>query len=192
VIALSIVAALLAIAFGGLRVALSAWNRGEARAEVHQHARSLATMLARSIAAAHPYRIARSDSPEPVIQFDGYSDRLDFVTRDAPFPLQASIAFTAVTLNVESGEKSGLAVRERALPNRDIFADAEPVLRDPAVTALGFRYLTPEGTWEDRWDGAEKQALPAAVEVTLDASLDGRSRTRLPVTVALRVVTATQ
>ena len=34
-LALSIVGALLAIAFGGLRVAIAAWGRGEDRVEIH-------------------------------------------------------------------------------------------------------------------------------------------------------------
>ena len=42
IIALAIVGALLAVAFGGLRVALAAWRQGEDRAEAHQHARGVA------------------------------------------------------------------------------------------------------------------------------------------------------
>ena len=44
-IALSIVAALLTIAFAGLRVAMNAWTKGEDRAEVHQHLRGIAMVL---------------------------------------------------------------------------------------------------------------------------------------------------
>ena len=48
-IALAIVGALVAIAFGGLRVAVSAWRQGEDRAEAHQHVRSVALVLARAV-----------------------------------------------------------------------------------------------------------------------------------------------
>jgi general secretion pathway protein J len=188
VIALAIVAALLAVAFGGLRVALAAWRQGEDRAEVHQHVRTLMTVLSRSIAAAHPYRISAGDAPEPVVQFDGQPDRLSFVTLAAPFPLAAPIAFTAVRLEVDGGDEPGLVVRERALPNRDLFTKAEPVLRDPAVTALSFRYLRPDGDWEDRWDGAEEEGLPAAVQVSLKATLGGRPAALPPITISLRTV----
>ena len=54
-IALTIVGALLVIAFGGMRVALAAWRKGEDRAEAHQHVRSIALVLARSISATYPY-----------------------------------------------------------------------------------------------------------------------------------------
>ena len=48
-LALAIVGALLAIAFGGLRVAVTSWQRGEDRAEAHQHVRSVALTLARAV-----------------------------------------------------------------------------------------------------------------------------------------------
>ena len=57
-IALSIVAALLAILLGGLRVGLAAWRQGDERAEAHQHLRSVAELLTRSVAGIFPYRMA--------------------------------------------------------------------------------------------------------------------------------------
>ena len=188
VIALAIVGTLLAIAFGGLRVALSAWRKGEDRAEAHQHARTLLTVLTRSIGAAYPYRIAAEESLDPLVQFDGYSDRLSFVTLAAPFPLPGSIAFTAVRLSRDGGDEPGLVVRERALPNRDIWTKADPIFRDAAVTTLDFRYLRPGGDWQGRWDGADEVGLPAAVEVSLRTTLEGRSAALPPITVPLRTV----
>ncbi len=192
VIALAIAGALLVIAFGGLRVALAAWGKGEDRAEAHQHARTLMTVLARSIAAAYPYRISAGEAPEPLVQFDGHADGLSFVTLAAPFPLPAPIAFTAVRLGVDGGDEPGLVVRERALPNRDLFSKATPVFRDPEVTALAFRYLRPGGDWEDRWDGTTEPELPAAVQVRLTTTLDGRSGALPPITVSLKVLTPPQ
>lgn len=188
VIALAIVGALLAVAFGGLRVALAAWRKGEDRVDAHQHARTLADVLARSIGGAYPYRIAAEDAPEPLVQFDGRPDRLSFVTLAAPFPLPAPIAFTALRLDLQNGDEAGLVVRERALPNQNIFTTAEPVFHDPAVTALAFRYLRPEGAWEERWDGAAERALPAAVRVSLTLTLDGRPTALPPVTISLRTL----
>jgi len=186
VIALAIVGALLAVAFGGLRVGLAAWQKGEDRAEAHQHARALMTLLARSIGSAYPYRIAPEDAPEPLVQFDGYADRLSFVALAAPFPLAASVAFTAVSF--AGGDAGGLIVRERALPNRQIFAEAGVVFRDPEVTTLGFRYLRPEGDWEDRWDGAVEAELPAAVQVSLGTTRRDRAAAFPPMTISLRTL----
>jgi general secretion pathway protein J len=165
VIALSLVAALLAITFGGLRVGMAAWRRGDVRAEHLQRVRSLNQLLVRAVGGAHPYQVeAAGQEPAPPA-FEGERDRLALVTARPPVPLAAPIAFTAVTL---SPEDAGLTIREGALPNRDLFAGLAPVLVDPTVAGLRFRYLRGEDrTWAERWDAAAEQALPAAVEVTL-------------------------
>ena len=185
-IALAIVGALLAIAFGGLRVAMASWRQGEDRAEAHQHVRSVALTLARAVSAAHPYRGSRGLSPEVVVLFSGTEQRLEFVTQAAPFPGATPIAFTAVVFALDDGEP-GLVVRQRVLPNREPFEEAEVVYRDPSVTALRFAYLD-EGSWTDTWDGAEAKATPRAVRITVATTLNGRREALPPLTVSLRTV----
>jgi len=109
-IALAIVGALLAIAFGGLRVALSAWRQGEDRAEAHQHVRSVALTLARAMSAAYPYRASRSLAPEPVVLFAGTEQRVEFVTQAPPFPAGIPIAFTAVIFEFNEGGDGTMVV----------------------------------------------------------------------------------
>ncbi len=185
-IALSIVAALLAILLGGLRVGLAAWRQGEDRAEAHQHLRSLAGLLSRSVAGTFPYRMAPQTGGIPVVQFQGEERQLAFVTLAPPFPLAAPIAFTAVTLAGEGGERPGLSVREKALPNFDPFQVETPVFVDAAVPELTFRYLRPRGGWEGRWDGAAEGGLPEAVEIRLTTAINGRVEPFPPLTVTLR------
>lgn len=178
VIALTLVAALLAVTFSGLRVGLAAWRQGDARAERLQRVRSLNQLLVRAVGGAHPYRVDAA-GPEPApLAFQGERDRLAFVTARPPVPLPAPIAFTAVSLALEP---TGLTVREAALPSRDLFGALVPVLADPSVAAVRFRYLRGEDrTWAERWDAAAEQALPAAVEITLTD--------QAPVVVPIRVV----
>jgi general secretion pathway protein J len=179
VIALTLVAALLAITFSGLRVGLAAWRRGDARAEHLQRVRSLNQLLVRAVGGAHPYRIDAAGAEPAPPAFQGERDRLAFVTARAPMPLTSPIAFTAVAL---SHDDAGLTIREGALPNRDPFAGLAPVLVDPSVAALQFRYLRSEDrTWAERWDAATEQALPAAVEITF--------ADQPPLVVPIRVVT---
>jgi general secretion pathway protein J len=185
-IALAIVGALLAIAFGGLRVAMASWRQGEDRAEAHQHVRSVALTLARAVSAAYPYRGSRGLSPEVVVLFSGTEQRLEFVTQATPFPGAIPIAFTAVVFALDDGQP-GLVVRQRALPNREPFEEAEVVYRDPSVTALRFAYLD-EGSWTDTWDGAETKATPRAVRITVATTLNGRREELPPLTVSLRTV----
>jgi prepilin-type N-terminal cleavage/methylation domain-containing protein len=165
VIALTLVAALLAITFSGLRVGLAAWRQGDARAEQLQRGRSLNQLLVRAVGGAHPYRLD-AGGPEPAPPaFRGERDRLTFVTARPPVPLAAPIAFTAVSLSLED---RGLTIREAALPSRDLFGALVPVLADPGVVALQFRYLRGhDRTWGERWDGIAEHELPAAVEITL-------------------------
>jgi general secretion pathway protein J len=165
VIALTLVAALLAITFSGLRVGLAAWRQGDARAEHLQRVRSLNQLLVRALGGAHPYRGDAAGAEPAPPAFQGERDRLSFVTARPPVPLAAPIAFTAVSLSLED---TGLTVREAALPSRELFGALVPVLADPSVGALQFRYLRSEDrTWVERWDGAAEQALPAAIEITL-------------------------
>lgn len=186
VIALAIVGALLAVAFGGLRVAIAAWNQGEDRAEVHQHLRGVATIVARAVAGAYPYRAPAGLAPEPALLFRGTASRLELVTRTAPFPSGVPAAFTAVVLEVEPGEQPHLVLRQRVLPNRNPFADAVVVLRDPAVQRLEFAYLDDSGTWHESWDAENEGVLPRAVRIAIAAGRAG-AEALPPLTVALRM-----
>jgi general secretion pathway protein J len=185
-IALAIVGALLAVAFGGLRVGLAAWRQGEDRAEAHQHARGVALLLARAVSGAYPYRASAGQAPEPVVLFRGGEDRLEFVTQTPPLPAATPIAFTAVVLAIDSGDEPGLVVRQRVLPNRDPFTEAAVALRDASVTMLSFRYLDESGAWRESWDGESERATPLAVRITVEAELHGRIETFPALTVSLR------
>ena len=191
-IALAIVGLLLTIAFGGLRVAMVAWTRGEDRAEAHQHVRSVAFTLTRALGAAYPYRGAKGEAPESVMLFTGAEQKLEFVTQSPPLPLQAPIAFTAVVISLESGEEQGLVVRERALPNREPFTKAEIVMRDPSVTSLAFKFLNDEGDWVDTWDGQELRTIPRGIQLLLGTTVNGRPQALPPLTVTLRTTGATR
>ena len=188
ILALSIVAAMLAIVFGGLRVGVRAWQRGEERTESQQHARSLNALLALSLGGTAAYLGPAPAGVQPEVLFQGAPDRLSFVTVSAPFPLPAPMAFTAVTLSVDEGDTPGLAIREKAMPNDDPFEDVAPIVVDPSFTAVRFRYLRDaEGSWEESWDGAQERAVPRAVEVTLTTMVGGQPVEQPPVSVSIRV-----
>jgi prepilin-type N-terminal cleavage/methylation domain-containing protein len=190
IIALGILGALVAIAFGGMRVGLAAWQQGEARAEVHQHARGIAHTLARVIAAAYPYSASAGQAPGPELLFRGEESHVELVTAAPPAASPVPVAFAAVVIELGTGEQPGLVIRQHALPNRNPFEDAAVVLRDPTITGLGVAYLDDTGTWRDAWNAEQEKTLPRALRVTL-TSTDGSGRpTTLPaVTIPLRVLT---
>ena len=186
-LALSIVATLLTVTFAGLRVGLNAWRRGEDRAEAQQHVRSLFSVLGGAVAAAYPYQVG-GGTTQPVVLFQGESDRVALVTTAPPFPTPVAAAFTAVTLAMEGDVDSpGLAVRQKILPNVDPFEALRPMLVDAAVVAARFRFLRAGGAWEERWDAAVEQALPRAVEISLTTRLNNRTVQHVPMTVPILV-----
>src|SRR5207245_5439101 len=189
-IALAIVGALLVIAFGGMRVALGAWRQGEDRAEAYQHVRGVALSLARTVGSAHPYSAPRGEAPDSVLLFSGSETRLEFVAQAPPAPFPVPIAFTAVVVAFdESVERSGLVIRQRALPNRNPFSEAEVAFHDPTVTSLALGYMDESGNFRDTWDGAQDKTLPRAVRITVSTTLNGQTQTLPPLTVSLRVGT---
>jgi prepilin-type N-terminal cleavage/methylation domain-containing protein len=187
-LALAIVGALLTIAFGGLRVAVASWQRGEDRAEAHQHVRSVALTLARAVSSSFPYRASRGTGSDPAVLFAGNDRRLEFVTQAAPFPLGIPIAFTAVVFSFDEGGQPGLVVRQRALPNHEPFDKAEVVYHDPTVTTLKLAYMDDGGGWKDTWEPeGGSRSMPRAVRITVGTSTNGRTEELPPFTVSLRV-----
>jgi len=165
ILALSIVATVLVILFGGLRIGLAAWQRGEERTAKLDHTRSLAVLLERTLAGAFPYRIVPEDEQTARILFEGLPDRLTFVTLSPPFPTGASAAFAVVSL---SGDAAGLALRQQILPNPVPLDRLRPILVDAQTSGLRFRYLGQEPeAWQDAWDVGKEEGLPRAVEITL-------------------------
>jgi general secretion pathway protein J len=191
VIALTIVATLLVVMFGSLRVGLAAWQRGDERAEVLERARSLTQIVTRTLGAAHPYMTSRQGGEAPRLLFEGAPDRVAFVTSAPPFPTAAPIAFTAVTLSQDAGPVPGLAVRQKPLPNQEPFdRGLHPALVDGTVSDVRFRYLREsDRAWTESWDVAQEKALPLAVEITLSIVQAGRSTQQPPLMVSLPVRT---
>jgi prepilin-type N-terminal cleavage/methylation domain-containing protein len=187
-IALAIVGALLVIAFGGMRVALGAWRQGEDRAEAYAHVRGVALSLARTVGSAYPYSAPRGEAPDPVLLFSGSDKRLEFVAQSPPAPFPVPIAFTAVVVTLdESAERPGLVIRQRALPNRNPFTEAEVVLHDPTVTSLALQYMDENGAFQDEWDGAQTKTLPRAVRISIGTALNGQTETLPTLTLSLPV-----
>ena len=187
-IVLAIVGAMLAIAVGGLRVALAAWTLGEDRAEAHQHLRSIALVLGRPVGAAYPYRAAAGDAPGVALLFRGTAERLELVTQAPPMPTPISVAFTAVVIGLDREGDPALVIRQRLLPNREPFSEAALVLRDPTIHGLELAYLDATGAWQERWDGEAENALPRAVRITVSTLQAGRFEGTLPLIVPIRTV----
>jgi len=173
-LALAILGVLVAILLAGLRIGISAWEGGEARAEVHQRLRAIAGHLEDALASAYPYR-ARVEVLERRILFEGEPHRVRFVTAGAPLTLPAPIAFHAVTLALD--EDVGLTLTEKPVPAEAPFAGGARLVLDPEVRALRFSYRAEGGGWQERWDGQEAGGLPTAVRIDLAVRFRDRIET---------------
>jgi general secretion pathway protein J len=189
-IALSIVGVLLAIAFGGLRMGVMAWARGDDRAEQQQHTRSLNQILVRTMGATYPYKGAFGEGPEKRLLFKGERRRVELVSQLPAFPMAVPAAFTAVVIDLEDDAQGrALVVRQRILPNRQPFEKAEVVLRDRAIHDLEIGYLDEGGSWSDTWEpSSDTPKLPSAIRLRFSTVRNGRVEPSPPVTVSLRVV----
>jgi general secretion pathway protein J len=182
-LALSLVALVLMTALAGLRVGVSAWRGGEARAETQQHQRGLIQALDHVVAGAYPYLMAPPEGGQPAVLFEGEENRIAFVTGAPPVPPPAPAAFVAVTVAMAGGDGRGLEVRQRVMPNRDAFVPTgEPAFVDPEVTSVRFRYLGDD--WSERWEPTRQRPMPRAVEITVSTRKEGE---RPAVTIPLRM-----
>ena len=192
IIALSIVASLLVVAFGGLRVAVSAWRRGDERVETQQHLRSLTLTLARAISASYPYMAARQTGETPTILFKGAEGRLEFVTQTSPFATAAPVAFTAVVIELDtSGDRPKLVIRQRVLPNNDPFKDTPVLLEDDSIKTLELSYLGASASWQSEWDPQGEGSLPRAVRIALGTTATTETKDQRPPLPALTVTIGT-
>jgi len=183
VLALSIAAAVLVMVFGGLRMALAAWSKGEARAARLDHARGVLVLFERALDGAFPYRYVPEGRREPRLLFEGRPDRVTFATLAPPFPA-GTIAFTAISL---SSETTGLTLRQHVLPNPLPLDHVPPAPAAPQTPAARFRYLGEEpGAWQDEWDMSREDATPRAVEITVVGRPGASGGARLVLTVPVR------
>ncbi|HEY7251589.1 MAG TPA: prepilin-type N-terminal cleavage/methylation domain-containing protein [Methylomirabilota bacterium] len=172
-LALSIVAALMVIVSGGLRIGLGAWQRGEARTAKLDRDRSLIVLLEGALAGAFPYRVTPDDAEQPRLLFDGRTDRLTFATLSPPLPTATPASFSVVSLGAEA---AGLTLRQQILPSPLPLDRLEPMLVDARTSAMRFRYLGEEPeSWADVWDLTKEDSLPRAVEITLVTATGPRS-----------------
>ena len=87
-----------------------------------------------------------------------------------------------------SRDDQGLAVRQLPLPNLEPVDRVAPVLVDPTVIAVRFRYLGEED-WKDRWDMTKEDSLPRAVEIVLTTAVGNRAVEQPPLLVPIRAFT---
>lgn len=140
---------------GVLRLGSRAWERGEQALETQQRSRDLMAFLTQELRSVYPYQVKLDATP--VYFFQGADDRVRFVSTLAdPFP-DGRAPFRVVSFFAEPGQ--GLLVQSAPLLGAGLPEEGPAHLLDRRVRALRLRYLVKEG-WVSSWE--PKEVPPAA------------------------------
>lgn len=156
-IAMTLLGFILALLFGGMRLASRSWDAGELRSGHSTHLSLLQGFLRRELSQITPYRWKKKTDTE--MAFTGEPARLRFVA-----PIAARLGPGGLYLvsleQVRDSESSQLVMR-RAIPESDsgdftALDNAEKVVLAEQVETLTFSYYGAESKdaeprWSDKW-----------------------------------------
>lgn len=175
-VATTLLAAALALAFATLRASSAAAARGEALAQRSERMRAVEGFLRRRVASSLPVAFDMNEQSGVPMRFVGEGDRIRFVA-DLPNYLGRGGPYLH-DVQVVDGARGGLRLQvgfSMVMTNEVIEeSDARPpeTLAD-GLREVRFRYrsLTPEnriGEWEDRWQYADRLPLQVAIDIVDD------------------------
>ena len=176
-LATTLLAAGLALAFATLRGATAVANRGDAMADRSERMRAVQGFLRRRIASALPVAFAMDPATRRPIRFVGEPERMRFVA-DLPDYLGRGGPHLHDVAVLGDGAQTRLAVSFLMTLAGEIVQQRDappPETLVPAVREVRFRYrgLGEDGSisaWTDAWPQSEQ--LPLQVEITI-VSADG-------------------
>ena len=160
IVSLSIVAIIITLGLGGVRLGITARDVGEQKVETYQRLRIITEQLTQKLQSTYPVFVAQKDgaplaqgptSSRRIMAFEGESDSLRFVTFASPLTatsqnsLMHEVKFY-IGKHPET-EKQGIILMEKEISGGDIFsrinANAENIryfLLSENVSQMKFRY----------------------------------------------------
>jgi general secretion pathway protein J len=180
-IALTIVAVMVVIIFGALRIGIRAWEKGEKDVDSRQRQRIVLDLIKHQLASTSVSDAWGRD--QQLVSIKGDSKSIDFVSN---IPMTPGNRFGLVYVKYvvrpeKTGNKEHLTFYEKnvALPDKRIGA-GNPDEGDfseliPGMKSIVFEYLKDQpgeeaSKWQESWDPAVDKGLPRAVRVTLTES----------------------
>jgi general secretion pathway protein J len=179
IISLTVLGFILLIIFGGFRLGLSAWDRGESIKEEHQTSRIISQLVSKQVKSIVPYRVKTKKAEGDYLAFEGKPRSLKFVS-SLPIKGNRAEGFVHTVYQFEEDGKEGgrLVLYEQRVLNRDFFEE-EPrqenrhILME-GVSKLLFEYYQEENPsknqseqWLEEWNAKEMKELPGGVRMTL-------------------------
>lgn len=179
IISLVIVGFILLIIFGGFRLGLSAWDRGESIKEEHQTGRIISQLISRQVKSIAPYKVQTKKAEGDYLAFEGKSRSVKFVSALPVRGNQASGLVHTVYQFEEDGKEGGrLILYEQRVLNRNFFEE-EPKKEDrhillEGISKLLFEYYQEEDLsknqseqWLEEWSAKERKELPGGLRMTI-------------------------
>ena len=179
ILAMSIVAIIVALGLGGVRLGISARDVGEQKVETYQRLRIISEQLKQKLQSTYPVFVSQKDGvpgvPVPVtskriLAFEGNTNSIRFVTFATPMTASDPTTLTHevkfyIGEHPETG-KTGVILMERDVSNGDVFSRIDPrsdsvryfVLAENAAQ-MKFRYYLMKKLPPPATEGAVKNAL---------------------------------
>lgn len=179
ILAMSIVAIIVALGLGGVRLGISARDVGEQKVETYQRLRIISEQLKQKLQSTYPVFVSQKDGvpgvPVPVtskriLAFEGNTDSIRFVTFAAPMTASDP---TTLTHEVKfyigehpETEQTGVILMERDITDGDVFSRIDPrsdsiqyFLLAENAAQLKFRYYLMKKLPPQEVEGEGKNAL---------------------------------
>lgn len=170
VIALTIFALMSGILYGAFALGHSAIEKTQRSAAQSQKQRSVGDLVGSYLRSAFPYKASTQDLG---IFFQGESDSVAFISAYSQGLGGRGMARIQITADEDENGRTTLKLEEATPVRLDAQAGGAglnyDVVLQEGMRELRLAYLDPqpdEETWEERWDGQERRALPRAVRIT--------------------------
>tara|TARA_B100001123_G_scaffold411299_2_gene507399 strand:+ start:134 stop:1000 length:867 start_codon:yes stop_codon:yes gene_type:complete len=160
IVSLLIVAIIIALGLGGVRLGITARNVGEYKVDTFQRLRIITEQLTQKLQSTYPVFVTQKDgipleqgatSSHRIMAFEGESDSLRFVTFTSPITATSQDSFihevkVYIGKHPETG-KQGIILMEKEISGGDIFSTINPdaentryFLLSENVSQIKFRY----------------------------------------------------
>ncbi|MHB9098526.1 MAG: PulJ/GspJ family protein [Syntrophales bacterium] len=178
-ISLTIVAVMVVIIFGALRIGIRAWEKGERDVDSRQRQRIVLDLIKRQLASTTVSEVWGRD--QQLVSLKGDSKSIEFVSQ---IPITPGNRFGTVYVKYfvnreKEGEKEHLTFYEKnvALPDKKIGAgnqgDGDFAELLSGMKSIVFEYLKERpgetaSLWQKSWDPEVDKGVPRAVRVTIE------------------------
>jgi prepilin-type N-terminal cleavage/methylation domain-containing protein len=179
ILAMSIVAIIVALGLGGVRLGISARDVGEKKVDTYQRLRIISEQLKQKLQSTYPVFVSQKDgvpgvtvptSSQRILAFEGNADSIRFVTFATPMTASDPTTLTHeakfyIGEHPETGQV-GVILMERDISDGNVFSKIEPrsdstqyFVLAANVAQMTFRYYQMKKLPPQEVEGADKNAL---------------------------------